>query len=119
MDKKLERVLESSEISKDGKEEIKSANKTVKELEAIANFAASEGGKVLIASLKERCRDLLVAMINAKDSDKKETRDKVFILLSDFAARLELYQTLTSANKDYDDAWQRLEEHIDQILEED
>lgn len=111
---RLDDILNRDDVASDTKSELKDAQKSVKDLEAVAQVAQSEGGKILFDMLKEDCRDVLVAMLNAKKLGETE---KVMPLLSDFEAKFTLLNTLKSAGQDYEDAQAALEERMEEVLE--
>lgn len=111
---RIEDALELQHLDPEAKQELKDANQSVKDLKAMAMVAGSEGGTKLLEMLKEDCRDILTQMLNAKKAGEVE---KVMPLLSDFEAKFTLFNTIKSAEKDYQDADDALNERLEEILE--
>lgn len=114
---RLEDILKRDDVDADAKGELKDAQESVKDLQAIAQVAASEGGQKLFEMLKEDCRDVLVQMLNTKKVGEVGWEAKIVGLLSDFEAKFTLYNTLKSANQDAEDAEEQLEQRIEEIIE--
>lgn len=114
---RLEDILKRDDVDSGAKAELKDAQESVKDLQAIAQVAASEGGQKLFEMLKEDCRDVLVQMLNCKKAGEVGWESRIIGFLSDFEAKFTLYNTLKSANQDYEDAEAQLEERIEEIIE--
>lgn len=114
---RLEDILKRDDVDADAKGELRDAQESVKDLAAIAQVAASEGGQKLFEMLREDCRDVLVQMLNIKKAGEVGWEARIVGCLSDFEAKFTLYNTLKSANQDYEDAEAQLEQRIEEIVE--
>lgn len=115
---RVDDVIELQNLSPQAKEELKDAKQAVSDLASLAQVAGSVGGTVLLEMLKEDCRDILTQILNVKKVAEEGWQDKlVNSLLPDFEAKFTLFNTIKSADIDYKEMDQALEDRLDEILE--
>lgn len=115
---RIDDALKLNNLNPEARTELKDAKQTVNDLASLAQVAGSAGGTVLLEMLREDCRDILTQMLNVKKAGEVGWQDKlVNSLLPDFEAKFTLFNTIKSAEKDYQEADQALEERLDEILE--
>lgn len=111
---RIDDVLELENLDTEARKELQNGKEALKDLEALASVASSNGGTVLLEILKETARDTLLKMITAKTAGETE---KIMPLLADFEANFTLYNTIKSAAQDYESAEEQLNDRIDEIIE--
>jgi hypothetical protein len=115
---RVEDAIKLEHLDPEAREELKDADQTVKDLEAIAMVSTSSGGLQLTEMLREDCRDLLIQVINAKKEANGGWQDHVVNnLLPSFEAKFTLFNTIKSASLDYDEAEKALNDRLEEILE--
>lgn len=115
---RIEDALKLNNLNPDARQELKDAKQTVDDLASLAQVAGSAGGTKLLEMLKEDCRDLLAQMLNVKKAGEVGWQEKILhSIIPDFEAKFTLFNTIKSAEKDYQEADEALEHRLDEILE--
>lgn len=115
---RIDDALELKNLHPDARKELKDAKQTVDDLASLAQVAGSAGGSKLLEMLKEDCRDLLAQMLTAKKAAEVGWQEKILhSIIPDFEAKFTLFNTIKSAEKDYQEADDALTERLDEILE--